>query len=255
MREEAAHVGVRTSPEVVDRSIGDAATTKLNADQCREVAVWLRAGAVDDFHDTSRALHFCRHLFADLEGADADVRADRYDELGWVVGKRLDPRGHDPSDCAAPTGMHRSHMSAWRVPYQDWDAIRSTCRNSVLSNADDQPVPLDVGDRFRTIAGEDLANRGSMHLSLFEKAIACETDCSQEAFAVFADCVLVVAKMIPEVQRIVGRAAHASAARCETVTKAMSIQKGRVQDGHTVFHITTTLRHPQLRAKKRSFAT
>lgn len=199
VREEADLVGVRTAPDVVDGVRGDTATTKLNADQRREIAVRLRACAVDDWIVTSRAFHFGGYLFADLEGSDADVRADRYDELGRVVGKRLDPRGHDASDCTAPTGMHGSHMPAGRVPDQNRDAIRSACRDSVLSNADDQPVSLDVGDRFRAIAGKDLANRGSMDLSLFEKAIARETDRAQEAFAVFADGVVVVAKMIPEV--------------------------------------------------------
>ncbi len=255
VREEAVVLGVRASPNVIDRVIRNATVAKLYADQLREVAAWLRAGAVDDSLDTSRALHFCRHLFADLEGSDANVRADRHDELGRIMGERLDCGGNDPGNGSPPTGVHRGDMTARWVSDEDWDAVGGACGDPVLRDACDQAIALDVRDRFWAIARGDLSNGGSVHLPLFEETIVRDTDRSEEAFAVFADGVFVVAKMIPEVQRIVGRAAHAPEARCETVAKAMSIQKGRVQDGHTVFHITTTLREPQLRAKRRSFAT
>lgn len=255
MREEAGLVGVRTSTDVVDRVIGNATAAKLYPDQRREIAVRLRAGAVDYWIVTSRMFHLGSHLFTDLKGSDANVRADRHDELGRIVSERLDRGGHDPRDGTAPTHMHGRNMSAYRVPDQNRDAIRSAGRDSVLSDADDQPVSLGVRDRLRAILRRDLANRRSVHLALFEKAIMRETDRAQETFAVFANGVFIVANVIPEVQRIARRAAHPPEARCKTVSKAVLIQKGRTQRTHTVLHTMTTLHKPQLRAKTASFAT
>ena len=255
MREEAVVLGVRASPDVIDRVIRNPTVAKLYADQRRKVAVRLRTSAVDDSVDASRALYFGGHLFADLERSDANVRTDRHDEPGRIMGERHDCGGNDPGNGSPPAGVHRGDMTARWVPDEDWDAVGGACGDPVLRDAGDQAVALDVRDRFWAIARGDLSNGGSVHLPLFEETIVRDTDRSEEAFAVLADGVFVVAKMIPEVQRIAGRAAHAPEARCETVAKAMSIQKGRMQDGHTVFHITTTLREPQLRAKKRSFAT
>lgn len=255
VREEADLVGVRTAPDVVDGVRGDTATAKLNADQRREIAVRLRACAVDDWIVTSGAFHFGGYLFADLEGSDADVRADRHDELGWIVSERLDRSRHDPRDGTAPTCVHGRSMSAWWVPNQDRDAIRGAGCDSAFCDADDQPISLGVCNRFRAIAERDHANHGSMDLSLFEKAITRETDRAQEAFAVFADGVFIVANVIPEVQCIARRTAHPPKTCCETVSKAMLIQKGRTQSTHTMLHTMTTLHEPQVRAKRNPFVT
>ncbi len=181
--------------------------------------------------------------------------ANRHDEIAWVVRERFDRRRDDPSDCAAPTGMNGGDMPAWWVTDQHRDTVRGASCDTVACTPNDQPVPFEVGDHLGTLAGRDLVNGGSVHLSQLEESLRTEIDRAQEACSVFANGGLVVANVIAEVQCVVRCTAHASEACRKSVAETVPIQKGRMQRMHGELYTTTDLREPQLRARAGTLGT
>lgn len=121
-------------------------------------------------------------------------------------------------------------------------AIGRTRNDPVPRYPRDEPVALDVGARAGTITRRDLPHCRPVHLPLFEQAIACHLERSRKTCTVLRDCIFIVTKMKTEIERVVRGTTHTTGTRCETVTKTVSIQKGRMQSTHIVFYTTTTLR-------------
>ena len=81
VRKELRGIARCTSAHIVDGFARNARVSKLQSNQRSEIAVGFRGTALNDRTTVRRLLHFRRNLFADLESFDANVRAERNDEL------------------------------------------------------------------------------------------------------------------------------------------------------------------------------
>lgn len=253
MRKEVRSIGVGTAAHIVDRVVRQTGILELQPNQRSEISMGL---AVTSIHHGSPAgcpFHLSRHLFTDLERADPNVRADRGDEISWLVGQRLDGRRHDASNRAPPARMHCGDVTARRVRNQDRHAIGRTGSYSKSLRERHERVPLGIGNRRSVIGVGDFAHVASVHLTLLEKAIEGKTELLCKTRPVLPHRIVIVAQVKPEVERVVRRSAHAAGTGRKRMTKPVPIQKGGMESAHSVVCSTASLREPTVRAKSSVF--
>lgn len=126
VRKELRSVADGTTAHVFDRIVRNACVAELKANEGGEVAVRFCAIALNHRPALRGRFHRAGDVFIDLEGSDADVRADGHDELGGVVGQGVDRAQDDSGDRAPPSGMCSGDVPAWRMRNQDRHAIAGT---------------------------------------------------------------------------------------------------------------------------------
>lgn len=193
MRKEVRSVAVGTATDIVDRFTRKARVSQLELGEFGQVAVGSLASAIDDRPPSSRVLHFARNLFADFEGAHSNVRTDRGDELGGVVGQRPYGLGHDPCHRASPPGVHRGNVPTRRMGNENWHAVRRARRDREPGGTRDERVALCIGDRHHIVGFADLSNQTAVDLLLLEQTIKRHAEGFHETPAVLPDGIVVVA--------------------------------------------------------------
>jgi len=140
MRKEVRGVSVRTTADIVDEIADEACCQELKRHQRGEVAVRLLAGAVDDCNFGSSVLQLGRDVLTDFEGANANVRPDRCDDLAGIGIKGFDRFRNDACDRAAPAGMHGGDVSCRRVREEDGHAVGRASSHRLARPPRDQRV-------------------------------------------------------------------------------------------------------------------
>ncbi len=181
------------------------------------------------------------------------MRADRDQELARSVAKRTKGVRHDTGHCTTPASVNRGDVAGRSVSDQQRNAVRGTRRHRNARVAGDKRIPACIGDRRRVVHGRHRTHFDAVHLALLKKGIERYPEAFGEASPVLVDCGVVVAEVVTEVERVVGRSAHSSVARGEDVTKTVLLQKRRMQDTHSVCSSMARLREPLRRAKWRLF--
>lgn len=74
-----------TSAHIIDGFLGDARVSKLQSNERGEIAMGFCGAALNDRPTACRFRHLGSDLFTDLEGLDANVRAERDYQLGGIV--------------------------------------------------------------------------------------------------------------------------------------------------------------------------
>lgn len=85
VRKELRGIARCTSAHIVDGFVGNARVSKLQSNQRGEIPMGFCGAAPNDRPTACRLRHLGSDLFADLEGFDANVRAERDYELGGIV--------------------------------------------------------------------------------------------------------------------------------------------------------------------------
>ena len=192
VRKEVRGIALGASTHIVDRIVGNTGLSKLKSYQRREVTMRPCATALDDRAAVRGALHLASDFFTDLERLDADVGTDRHNEIGRIVGKRLDGLGNDTSHGAAPPGMHGAHISGRWMPNQNRHAIGRARGNRKAFCACNERVAFHFGNGFGGIGCRDLSHLCPMHLPLLEETTATHSEALRKACAVFANRVVVI---------------------------------------------------------------
>jgi hypothetical protein len=148
VRKEVRGVGVCAPAHIIDRVVRDAGISKLKSDQCSEIALGFVAIALHDCAAVRCTLELAGNVFADLECADANVGADRNDELPHIVRKHFERSGHDPCHRTAPTSVHGTDVSARGMRDQDRHAIGRTRSDPETFDARDQCIAFQISDRL-----------------------------------------------------------------------------------------------------------
>jgi hypothetical protein len=186
-------IGVRAAAHIVDRIVRDTGVSELKSYQRREVAMGHCADALDDRTALRGTLHLASDFFTDLEGLDADVGADRDDEISRIVGKRLDGARNDAGYGAAPPGVYGTHISARWMPDQNRHAVgRTRCNREAFCTCNER-VAFHISHGFGGIGCRDLSHLRPMHLPLLEEAIATNPEALHKTCAVFANRIVVIA--------------------------------------------------------------
>jgi hypothetical protein len=82
VREEVRGIVVCAPAHIVDRVVRDPGISKLESNECSEVAVGFRSTPLDDRTPARSALHLASDLLANFECSDANVGTDRNHEIG-----------------------------------------------------------------------------------------------------------------------------------------------------------------------------
>jgi hypothetical protein len=133
---------------------------------------------------------------------------------------------------------------------QDRHAIGCSRSDPKALIARNERIPFQVGNGFGNVALEKLAHVSSVHLPLLVEAIARKLEASGKARTVLANRFVVITEMKTEIERVVGRCAHAARSGRKCMTKTVPIQKGGVQRTHIVVSSTTGLHEPPLQGKE-----
>ncbi len=123
VRKEVRGIGVRARAHIIDRFLRNTGVLELKSYQRGEVAMGRRACPSDNRTALRGTLHLASDFFTDLERLDANVGADRHDEIGRIVPKRLDGARNDARDGAAPAGVYGTDITTRWMPDQDRHAV------------------------------------------------------------------------------------------------------------------------------------
>ena len=152
----------------------------------------LGATADNDCATAGCPLHLSGDFFPDLERPNANVGADRHHKLCRIMRKRVDCSRHDAGYCASPSCMHRTHLSARRMPNQDGHAIGRARGNREAFGARNQGIAFHVGDRFDDVGCRDLPHMSPVHLPLREETILANPKVRHETCAILANRTVVI---------------------------------------------------------------
>ena len=111
VRKEVRGIGVRARAHIIDRFLRNTGVSELKSYQRGEIAMGRRACPSDNRTALRGTLHLASDFFTDLERLDANVGADRHDEIGRIVPKRLDGARNDARDGAAPAGVYGTDIT------------------------------------------------------------------------------------------------------------------------------------------------
>jgi hypothetical protein len=135
---------------------------------------------------------------------------------------------------AAPTGVRRGNVPTRRVGDQHGHAIGRTRSNGHPFGTRDERVSLQVGNGLGDVGAADLTYAIPMHLPLLEEAIGGNPENFGEARSVLAHCLVVIAEMKTEVERVVRRVAHPARTRGKRMAETMPLKKARMPRAHRV---------------------
>jgi len=193
VRKEVRGVAVCAAAHIVDGVIGNAAVLELQPNQRSQIAMGFCSTSSNNPAATRSVLDLASNFLADLECLDANVRTDRNNELGGIVRKGFDGARHDPGHRAAPTSVHSADVPTQRMRDQHRYAIGRPCSDPEAFDARNECIAFQVGDRFGDVGLRDLADMSPMDLPLLEQAIARKIETVNEAGAVLAHRVVVIA--------------------------------------------------------------
>lgn len=127
--------------------------------------------SLDDRAPLRSELELACDLLADFECADANVRADRGDELGGRLLHRHDSPAYDTRHGAAPSCMHRGNVSARRMGEEHGNTVGGARSHGNPSVARNERIAFPVLDLFGVVRARYLSNLVSMDLPLLEELL------------------------------------------------------------------------------------
>ena len=160
---------------------------------------------------------------------------------------------HDAGHCTAPASVNRSDVARWGVSDQQRNAVGGTRRHGDVGITSEKRIAFGIGDRRGVVGGRHRMHFDAVNLALLEQSIERYGEAFGEASTVLVDRGVLVAEVVAEVERVVGRSAHSPVAGGEDVAKTMLLQKGRMESTHSVCSSMARLREPLRRATWRLF--
>ena len=173
-----------------------------------------------------------RDVVTDLERLHSNVGPDRDHQLIGFVTERTERVRNHAGHRAAPPRMHRGDVTAWRMAYQDGNAVGRPRCNCDTRIARDQRIPLHIGNDGGFISQRHRAGIDTMNLALCEQCIGRHPQRPHESPPVLTHGGLVVSQMKAQVESIEGDGAHAADAGSEDVTKAMRCEERGLERIH-----------------------
>jgi len=170
------------------------------------------------------ALHLASHVFPDFKCPDANVGADRHDELGRVVRKRIDGARHDPGNRTTPTGMHCANVPARRMRDQHRHTVSRARSNADPFDPRDQHIAFLIRHHLGTIGRGQFEYLSPVHLALLKQSIAAKPEALGESGAILVNCCVIIAQMETQVERVERHPAHPAQTRRKPVAEAVPIQ-------------------------------
>jgi putative sterol carrier protein len=146
--------------------------------------------------------------------------------------------------------MNRRNGTGVEVGKKNGYAVGCAGRDGETLTAGDERIPFGVSDRGSRIRSRDFANECSMNLTLLEQSFGLDAQALRETRSVLSHCIVVVAEVESQVERVVRRLAHAPRASREDVHESVPIQKGGMERSHIVCCSTASLRERSWRAKR-----